>query len=96
MTTTGNSPLPDHLSASNSEEPSCIPHTALRSFILRSKTPVLQGYGWPLSDAEERALAAFAEADASGALAYGPRHGDLLVTARGRRTVERLMREGRR
>lgn len=29
-------------------------------------------------------------------LAYSPRHGNPLVTARGRRTVERLMQEGRR
>ncbi|MFJ7947241.1 aminoglycoside phosphotransferase [Streptomyces sp. NPDC096354] len=53
------------------------------------------GYGRSLSDVEDRALAAFAAADAAGALAYGPRHGDAFVTARGRRTVERLMREGR-
>ncbi|WP_420077692.1 hypothetical protein ACOAKG_42860 [Streptomyces sp. JL3001] len=70
--------------------------TGVSRSTLSSKTPVFQGYGRPLSDAEERALAAFAEADAAGALAYGPRHADLLVTARGRRTVERLMREGRR
>lgn len=29
-------------------------------------------------------------------LAYSPRQGNPLVTARGRRTVERLMQEGRR
>lgn len=48
-----------------------------------------------LSEKEERALTAFAAADAAGALAYGPLHGDPLVTARGRRTVECLMQEGR-
>ncbi|MFE5162668.1 hypothetical protein ACFRNT_30010 [Streptomyces sp. NPDC056697] len=36
----------------------------------------------------------FGKADAASALACGPRHGDPLVTARGRRTVERLLREG--
>lgn len=59
------------------------------------RTALFEGYGRSLSDVEDRALAAFAAADAAGALAYGPRHGDAFVTARGRRTVERLMREGR-
>ncbi|MET7740289.1 aminoglycoside phosphotransferase family protein [Streptomyces sp. NPDC005385] len=59
------------------------------------RTALFEGYGRPLSEAEEYALTAFAAADAASALAYGPRHGDPLVTARGRRTVERLMQEGR-
>ncbi|MEU5898749.1 aminoglycoside phosphotransferase family protein [Streptomyces venezuelae] len=58
------------------------------------RTALFEGYGRPLSAAESEALAAFAAADAASALAYGPRHGDALVTARGRRTVERLAREG--
>src|SRR5690606_40811091 len=40
VTATADPPLPDHLSASRPEEPPCIPHAALRSFILRSKTPL--------------------------------------------------------
>lgn len=59
------------------------------------RTALFEGYGRPLSETEECALTAFAAADAASALAYGPRHGDPLVTARGRRTVERLMQEGR-
>lgn len=59
------------------------------------RTALFEGYGRPLSGTEECALTAFAAADAAGALAYGPRHGDPLVTARGRRTVERLKQEGR-
>ncbi|MFF4822659.1 aminoglycoside phosphotransferase family protein [Streptomyces sp. NPDC001312] len=59
------------------------------------RVALFEGYGRSLSEAEERALTAFAAADAASALAYGPRHGDPLVTARGRRTVERLMQEGR-
>ncbi|MEU9190145.1 phosphotransferase [Streptomyces sp. NPDC048484] len=56
---------------------------------------LFEGYGRPLSETEERALTGFAAADAASALAYGPRHGDPFVTARGRRTVERLLQEGR-
>ncbi|MGW0694817.1 MULTISPECIES: aminoglycoside phosphotransferase family protein [unclassified Streptomyces] len=59
------------------------------------RTALFEGYGRPLSETEEKALPAFAAADAASALAYGPRHGDPLVTARGRRTVECLMQEGR-
>ncbi|MGC5006382.1 aminoglycoside phosphotransferase family protein [Streptomyces sp. NBC_01762] len=59
------------------------------------RTALFEGYGRPLSETEERALTAFAAADAASALAYGPRHGDPLVTARGRRTVECLVQEGR-
>ncbi|MET9532485.1 MULTISPECIES: aminoglycoside phosphotransferase family protein [unclassified Streptomyces] len=57
-------------------------------------TALFTGYGRQLSPVEQQALTAFAAADAAGALAYGPRHGDTHVTARGRRTVERLAREG--
>ncbi|MGW7069444.1 phosphotransferase [Streptomyces sp. NPDC054855] len=59
------------------------------------RAALVAGYGRPLSETEERALTAFAAADAASALAYGPRHGDTLVTTRGRRTVERLVQEGR-
>ncbi|WP_406340014.1 phosphotransferase [Streptomyces sp. NBC_01620] len=59
------------------------------------RTALFEGYGRPLSEAEEYALTAFAAADAASALAYGPRHGDPLVTARGRRTVAHLLQEGR-
>ncbi|MFI5804468.1 aminoglycoside phosphotransferase family protein [Streptomyces sp. NPDC051561] len=60
------------------------------------RSSFFNGYGRALSDAEERALVAFSAADAASALAYGPRHGDPQVTARGRRTVDRLTREARR
>jgi hypothetical protein len=60
------------------------------------RASLFEGYGRTPTEAEERALAAFAAADAAGPLAYGARHGDTFVTARGRATVERLMREGRR
>ncbi|WP_371665845.1 phosphotransferase [Streptomyces sp. NBC_01241] len=58
------------------------------------RTALFEGYSRPLSEAERYALTAFAAADAASALAYGPRHGDPLVTARGRRTVERLVQGG--
>ncbi|RFC77284.1 phosphotransferase [Streptomyces sp. AcE210] len=57
-------------------------------------TALFAGYGRPLSPVEQQALVAFSAADAAGALAYGPLHGDAHVTARGRRTVERLAQEG--
>ncbi|GAA3143415.1 hypothetical protein GCM10010521_32820 [Streptomyces rameus] len=60
------------------------------------RASLFEGYGRTPTEAEERALAAFAAADAAGALAYGARHGDTFVTTRGRPTVERLTREGRR
>ncbi|MGH4033030.1 phosphotransferase enzyme family protein [Actinomycetota bacterium Odt1-20B] len=56
------------------------------------RSALFEGYGRQLTDAEERALTCLAAADAASALAYGPRHDDAQVTARGRRTVERLMR----
>ncbi|MFJ8886573.1 aminoglycoside phosphotransferase family protein [Streptomyces sp. NPDC102402] len=59
------------------------------------RTALFEGYGRQLSEAEEYALTAFAAADAISALAYGPQRGDPLVTARGRRTVDRLVQEGR-
>ncbi|MEE4495105.1 phosphotransferase [Streptomyces sp. BE230] len=58
-------------------------------------TALFAGYGRSLSAVERRALVSFAAADAASALAYGPLHGDAHVTARGRRTVERLAQEGR-
>lgn len=57
---------------------------------------LLVGYGRPLSETERQALVVFAAADAASALAYGSRQGDTAVSARGRRTVERLAEEGRR
>lgn len=57
-------------------------------------TALFAGYGRPLSAEEQQALVSFAAADAASALAYGPLHGDAHVTARGRRTVERLAQEG--
>jgi Ser/Thr protein kinase RdoA (MazF antagonist) len=59
------------------------------------RTALSEGYGRPLSETEERALTALAAADAASALAYGPRHGAPVVTARGRRTAERMLQEGR-
>ncbi|MCX5143572.1 MULTISPECIES: phosphotransferase [unclassified Streptomyces] len=58
------------------------------------RTAMFAGYGRDLSAAERQALVAFAAADAASALAHGPRLGDAEVTVRGRRTVERLVREG--
>ncbi|MDT0616109.1 hypothetical protein [Streptomyces lancefieldiae] len=60
---------------------------------LRPAHPV-KGYG-RLLVAADRALRAFAATDAASALAYGLRHGDALVAARGQGTVERLVQEGR-
>lgn len=59
-------------------------------------TALFTGYGRPLSTIEQQALVAFTATDAASALAYGPRHGDPHVTARGRRTVEHLKQEGLR
>ncbi|MGW1007330.1 phosphotransferase [Streptomyces sp. NPDC002520] len=59
------------------------------------RSALFERYDRSLSQAEEDALTAFAAADAVSALAHGSRHGDLLVSARGRRTVERLVQEGR-
>ncbi|MFF3015531.1 phosphotransferase enzyme family protein [Streptomyces sp. NPDC057939] len=53
----------------------------------------LQSYGRPLTDAERHALTCLTALDAVSCLAWGPDNGDPSVTARGRRTLDRLMRE---
>ncbi|MGW0393490.1 phosphotransferase enzyme family protein [Streptomyces sp. NPDC003042] len=54
-----------------------------------------RGYGRSLTDAERHALPCLTALDAVNCLAWGPDNGDQLVTARGRRTLDRLMREDR-
>ncbi|MCX5275403.1 phosphotransferase enzyme family protein [Streptomyces virginiae] len=54
-----------------------------------------RGYGRSLTDAERQALRCLTALDAVNCLAWGPDNGDELVTARGRRTLDRLMREDR-
>ncbi|GAA2969451.1 aminoglycoside phosphotransferase family protein [Streptomyces lactacystinicus] len=53
----------------------------------------LLSYGRELSDAERHALRCLTALDAVNCLAWGPDNGDAEVTARGRRTLDRLMRE---
>ncbi|WP_405562904.1 hypothetical protein OG418_00775 [Streptomyces phaeochromogenes] len=55
----------------------------------------LRSYGWELSDAERHALRCLSALDAVNCLAWGPDNGDAEVTARGRRTLDRLMKEDR-
>ncbi|MEV1047573.1 phosphotransferase [Streptomyces sp. NPDC049916] len=55
----------------------------------------LQGYGRGLTGAERNALRCLTALDAANCLAWGPDNGDPEVTARGRRTLDRLMREDR-
>jgi len=55
----------------------------------------LLSYGRELSDAERQALRCLSALDAVNCLAWGPDNGDAEVTARGRRTLDRLMREDR-
>ncbi|MEV6581400.1 phosphotransferase [Streptomyces sp. NPDC051582] len=55
----------------------------------------LRSYGRELPDAERHALRCLTALDAVNCLAWGPDNGDAEVTARGRRTMDRLMREGR-
>ncbi|MET9697790.1 phosphotransferase [Streptomyces sp. NPDC006529] len=54
-----------------------------------------RGYGRSLTDAERQALRCLTVLDAVNCLAWGPDNGDELVTARVRRTLDRLMREER-
>ncbi|MER6516704.1 phosphotransferase [Streptomyces sp. NPDC001553] len=54
-----------------------------------------RGYGRSLTDAERQALRCLTALDAVNCMAWGPDNGDELVTARGRRTLDRLMREDR-
>ncbi|MFF5962782.1 phosphotransferase [Streptomyces collinus] len=55
----------------------------------------LQGYGRLLTDAERFALRCLIALDAVNCLAWGPDHNDPEVTARGRRSLDRLMRKDR-
>lgn len=55
----------------------------------------LRSYGRELSDAERHALRCLTALDAVNCLAWGPDNGDAEVTARGRRTLDRLMKEDR-
>ncbi|MEV5010605.1 phosphotransferase [Streptomyces sp. NPDC055692] len=53
----------------------------------------LQGYGRALTDAERHALRCLTALDAVNCLAWGPDNDHPEVTARGRRTLDRLMKE---
>ncbi|MCX4546148.1 phosphotransferase [Streptomyces sp. NBC_01565] len=53
----------------------------------------LQGFGRRLTGSEQSALRCLTVLDAVSCLAWGPDNGDPFVTARGRRTLDRLMRE---
>ncbi|MGW1893964.1 phosphotransferase [Streptomyces sp. NPDC002004] len=55
----------------------------------------LQSYGRALTDAERQALRCLTALDTVNCLAWGPDNGHPEVTARGRRTLDRLMREDR-
>ncbi|MFE3829380.1 phosphotransferase [Streptomyces sp. NPDC059092] len=55
----------------------------------------LLSYGRELSDVERHALRCLTALDAVNCLAWGPDNSDAEVTARGRRTLDRLMREDR-
>ncbi|MGW7463776.1 hypothetical protein ACWGJT_03490 [Streptomyces xantholiticus] len=54
-----------------------------------------QGYGRDLTCAERHALRCLTALDAVNCLAWGPDNNHPEVTARGRRTLDRLMRENR-
>ncbi|MGW4232234.1 phosphotransferase [Streptomyces sp. NPDC004980] len=54
---------------------------------------LLRSYGRELSDAERHAPRCLTALYAVNCLAWGPDNGDAEVTARGRRTLDRLMRE---
>ncbi|MBO1329896.1 phosphotransferase enzyme family protein [Streptomyces sp. VRA16 Mangrove soil] len=60
------------------------------------RTALLTGYGRQLTPDEEIALMCLSAVDAAGCLAWGPDHDDPQVTARGRRTLDRMLREGHR
>ncbi len=55
----------------------------------------LQAYGRDLTGAERHALCCLAAIDAVNCLAWGPDNGHPEVTARGRQTLDRLMRKDR-
>ncbi|MFG2439668.1 phosphotransferase [Streptomyces sp. NPDC048508] len=59
------------------------------------ETAFRRSYGRELSDAERHALRCLTALDAVNCLAWGPDNGDAEVTARGRRTLDRLMKEDR-
>jgi hypothetical protein len=59
------------------------------------ETAFLRSYGRELSDAERHALRCLTALDAVNCLAWGPDNDDAEVTARGRRTLDRLMKEDR-
>ncbi|MFE2163941.1 phosphotransferase enzyme family protein [Streptomyces sp. NPDC059447] len=54
-----------------------------------------QGFGRRLTESERYALRYLTALDAVSCLAWGPDNDDAFVTARGRRTLDRLMREDR-
>ncbi|MBH5338777.1 hypothetical protein IHE55_29960 [Streptomyces pactum] len=54
-----------------------------------------QGYGRSLTGAERHALRCLAALDAVNCLAWGPDNDDAEVTTRGRRTLDRLVRQDR-
>ncbi|MEV4333635.1 phosphotransferase [Streptomyces sp. NPDC049597] len=55
------------------------------------RTACLQGYGRDLTPKEKHALKCLAALDAVSCLVWGPAYDDPHVTARGRRTLDRLM-----
>jgi Ser/Thr protein kinase RdoA (MazF antagonist) len=55
----------------------------------------LQGYGRALTDTERHALRCLTALDTVNCLAWGPDNDHPEVTARGRRTLDRLMKEDR-
>ncbi|MFF4214124.1 phosphotransferase [Streptomyces sp. NPDC001796] len=75
--------------------------TAVRDFVLMScgiwadrpdlRAAWIQGYGRDLLPEERHALKGLAALDAVSCMAWGPAHDDPVVTARGRRTLDRLM-----
>ncbi|MFJ9179383.1 phosphotransferase enzyme family protein [Streptomyces sp. NPDC102360] len=75
--------------------------TAVQDFVLPAcstwtdrpdlRAACLQGYGRNLTAEEQHALTCLAAIDAVSCLVWGPRFGDPHVTARGRRTLDRLL-----
>ncbi|MFE5604179.1 hypothetical protein ACFQ8O_33925 [Streptomyces coelicoflavus] len=53
------------------------------------------GYSRRLSETEALALTAFAVPETACAIAFSPRHSDVIVTAAGPRIVKRVPQEGR-
>lgn len=77
------------------------PATAVQDFVLMAsstwtdrpdlRAACLQGYGRNLTREEQHALKCLAAIDAVSCLVWGPKLDDPRVTARGRRTLDRLM-----